>query len=144
MGSPAAGAAGLLVDAGLGTSNATGVDWAIKVGRLTDSPDRCIAMFDTPGQSPNPRDLLDYVAIQALIRGPKDDYAAGWQKAKDVKDVLLGMFPRDVGDDHWDGVVGMGSTAFLRYDDNNRPLFSVNFRIFLEEAQSTLTHRTPL
>lgn len=139
MSSPAEGAASLLTSAGIATSG-----WEIKVGRLVDKPDKLIVMMDTPGQNPNPKWLLSYPFIQAIVRGPKDGYGAGWAKAKEVQDVLLGLEPQDVNGDRWSGVTGVGDISFVRYDDNNRPLFSVNFRLLLEPATSPLTNREPL
>lgn len=141
--SPAKGAADLLVAASVGTlAAATG--WAIYIGRFVDKPDSMISLYDTPGQSPNPKWLLNEPHFQVLVRGNKDDYAGAYAKANDVRDVLLGMNAQTVNGDRWDGVLMMGDILFLHYDENSRPMFSGNYKIFLEPAASLLTQRSPL
>ncbi len=142
MPSVAEGALSLLVAAGVGdiSSNA----WTIRVGKLDAEPNRMIVLYDTGGQNPNPRWLLDFKTFQALIRGDKDGYSAAYAKALEVQDALLGLEPQDVGPNHWSGVTGAGDIAFLRYDDKSRPLFSVNFRVLLERPTNALTHRESL
>lgn len=143
MSSPAETAKDVLNSAGVGAiSGSTG--WQIKVGRLVDPPNTIIALFDTGGSNPWPSMLIDFVSIQALIRGEKDRYDTAWAKAKEVKDALLGLPPQDLNTNHWTSVTGIGDIAFLRYDDSNRPLFSVNFRIIIEPQTSALSHRVPL
>jgi hypothetical protein len=146
MTSPAQDAAAILVSAGVGVlgapSGATG--WRIMVGRHVDLPDQQIALVDTGGSNSNPAFLLDEVSLQALVRGPKDRYDLGWQKAKDVKDVLLGRDPQDLTTSRWDGVTALGDITYMGADDNNRPLFSMNFRIFVEPNTAALGSRVPL
>lgn len=143
MASPAEGVALLLETAGVGTRAATS-GWSIGVGRRLQSPDTMIVVFDTPGENPNPKWLLDHPHFQVVIRGAKDAYGAAWAKAKDVKDVVLGMEPQTVNGDLWDGIIGQGDIFFLEYDDNNRPVFAANYKIFLEPATSALTKREVL
>lgn len=141
--SPAKGVADILQTATLGTQGADS-GWSILVGRLLEVPNTIIAVYDTPGESPNPKWLLNEPHFQVMIRGGKDDYQGGYAKANDVRDVLLGMNPQTVNGDRWDGVLMLGDIVFLRYDENNRPLFSSNYKIFLEPAASVLTQRSPL
>ncbi len=142
MASPAKGAMDLLVGVGVGVDGDAG--WAIKVGRAPTSPDTLISIYDTPGEAPNPKWLLSFPHFQVQVRGAIDDYAGAYQKAKDVQDVLLGMKSQAVNGDQWDGIVGVGDIAFLKFDENNRPLFAVNFKVFLEPATNALTQRQPL
>lgn len=141
-GSPAVAAKDVLVTAGVVA--ASGVGWRVFVGRMVDDPDTIVTMMDTPGKNPNPKWLLNEPTIQALVRGGKDDYSGGWSKAKEVQDVLLGITPQVVNGDRWDGVLGMGDVTFLKYDEKNRPIFSVNFRMYVEPAASALTNREVL
>jgi hypothetical protein len=103
-----------------------------------------IAVFDTPGEAPNPKWLLSFPHFQVQVRGDVSDYAGAYQKARDCQDVLLGMTSQVVNGDQWDGVVGVGDIAFLKFDESERPLFSVNFKVFLEPASNVLTQRQPL
>jgi hypothetical protein len=140
---PALEARDVLVADGVGASS--GATWPIKVGPLTSQPDAVIAIIDAPGQSPNPKWLLDFPAIQVVVRGKPDDYPTAKAKADEVKDALLGIdaFTTPAGN-RWDGVTMMGDVNYLGPDENSRPQFSLNFRIIREPATSTLTSREPL
>lgn len=145
MSSPAEGAKDLLITAGVAALVESGSAWTIKVGRIIEVPDKLLAVFDTgAAQNANPAWLLDYPTIQCIIRGPKEGYSSGWSKGLEVKDVLLGLDPTTVNGDSWDAVTCMGDLIPLKYDDLNRPLFSINFRIILEPAASGLTNRAAL
>lgn len=143
MASPAESAASILVTAGVVA--ASGATWPIFFGRLMATPDAQVSVQDTPGQNPNPRWLLDFPTISFIVRGPKDDYPTAAAKAKAIKDKLLGTNPIDLpGVGRWDGVTMLGDTNFLRYDENSRPLFSLNFRIILEPVAVSGDNREAL
>lgn len=143
MTSPAESAANVLITAGIVA--ASGASWPIFLGRLMPTPDAQVAVSDTPGQNANPRWLLDYPTIGFIIRGPKDDYPAAVAKAKAIKDKLLGINPFDIsGVGRWDGVTALGDVNFLRYDENSRPLFSLNLRIILEPVAISGDNREAL
>lgn len=119
--------------------------WTLKVGQMVTEPDRQIVFFDTGGQSPDPRWRLDYVMIQAQIRGNPDDYTSGWQKARQIRDFLHGITPQTLtSGDRIDGINCVGDIAFLAYDDQKRPMFSVNFRVIWEPGDTNTTSREPL
>jgi hypothetical protein len=133
----------LLVAAAVGASS--GTVWPIKTGRLLDTPDAQIALYDTPGINPNPKFLLDFPTFMVTVRGPKDDYEAAYNKIRAIRDVFLGMDPHNFGNgDRWDGVTGMGDINFLQWDDNSRPLFTANYRVIYEPASSVGSHRESL
>lgn len=112
------------------------------IGRMTDTPDQQIIIYDTGGLSPNPAYLINYYSVQVRVRGPIDGYAEGWAKAKSVQDALLGIQPVNVGPDHIDGIIGIGDISYLLWDQSNRPHFTLNFRLFFEPG--TGTNRTSL
>lgn len=107
------------------------------VGRLPDLPDACVVCYDTGGESPNPRFLLDYPQVMVKVRGTETGYSAGWLKAKAVKDALLGLPSQDIGSERWVSLSMMGDINFLGYEDKKRPVFSLNFRIIKEPASGT-------
>lgn len=143
MQSVAVQAANILATAGVCTLS-TGV-WPIKVGQMPAAPYACLAAYDTPGQTPEVKFLLDYPGLMVTVRGDPGDYAAAYSKAGDVKDVLLGIDPQDVaGGDHWSGCTMMGDINSLGSDDNDCPLLTMNFRVLLERAPTALTNRESL
>lgn len=145
MVSPATSIKDIIVTEGLAVaSNPSTSQWLVKVSRLTEDQDRMLSCFDTPGQNPNPKWLLDFPTAQVMIRGDIDGYDAAWTKGKQVQDVLLGRDPEVVNGDSFYSITGLGDLVFLRYDEKNRPLFSVNFRIILEPALSAESNREAL
>lgn len=146
MTSPAQSVAAELIAQGIGTAGTpTPTVWSICVGRLLDSPDELLAIFDTGGFSPNTKWQLDFPTVQVIIRGGKDEYAEGYAKALSIKDALLGIDPKEVETGvWWSGVTMLADIAFLKYDENSRPMFSVNFRIFQELTPSAGSHRASL
>lgn len=127
-----------------GVATAPGGAWPVFVGRLMDVPDAQLAVYDTPGQSPNPKYLLDFPFFMVMVRGGKDDYDGAYTKMREVKDALLGIDPTFFGSDRWDGVTMQGDINFLRYDQTSRPLWSGNFRVIFEPASNALTSRESL
>lgn len=145
MRSVAYGAWQLLINASIGVGTAaSSSDWLLRTGAPADGHDRQITLFDTGGTTPNTKWLLDFPTIQALIRGQPYEYDVTYSKAYEVKDALLGIDPFDFEGDHWTGITGLSDVAFLGNDKNSRPLFSVNFRVIMERAKSSLSHRDPL
>jgi len=119
--------------------------WSLKVGQMPSEPDRIICFFDTGGQTPDPKWRLDYMMVQAQVRGNPDDYTSGWQKARQVRDYLIGITPQTLtSGDRIDGITVASEVAFLAYDDQKRPMFSVNFRIIWEPGDTNETSREPL
>lgn len=137
--SPADTAGNLLETAGL-VKGSSG--WQIKIGNQTSTPNKLVAMFDTGGQTPNPKWAVDFPTIQALVRSDPNDYSGAWQKAREVRDALVGLESQDIDGDRWVSITGMGDVGFIGYDDKERPTCSVNFRIIIEPANTG--NREPL
>lgn len=148
MSSPAQNVASELIAQGIGTSGTpapTSSVWQICVGRLIEGPDELLAIIDTGGFNPNTKWQLDYVTVQVIVRGGKDEYAEGYAKALDIKNALLGIDPKEVVTGvWWSGITMLADIAFLKYDENSRPLFSINFRILQELTPSAGSHRASL
>lgn len=139
MSSPAITAGELLSSAVVGGVSG----WTLKFGHIPSEPDQVVVFTDSGGQNPNPRWRLDYPTFQAMIRGKKGEYDVAWNKAKEVKDGLLGIEPFNAANsDRWDGIICMGDIGLVGYDDNERPMLSVNFRAIIEPA--TGNHREAL
>lgn len=129
---------------GIGTiGGATG--WRIGVGRMPDTPDTSICIYDSPGEHPNSKWLLDYPYVQVIVRGSPDGYQAARQKAQDVYDVLFGCSPRAMPNgDNIDAITVVGNPSHVGNDQKNRPMISANYRIIFEPQPSALTNREPL
>lgn len=108
--------------------------WAIRIGKQSDTPHQLVAMYDTGGQTPNPKWAVDFLTIQALVRAGPNEYNICWQKAREVRDALLGLESQDIDGDRWVSITCQGDIGFVGYDDKERPTCSVNFRIIMEPS----------
>lgn len=118
--------------------------WTLFTGKAPAEPHQAVTSFDTGGTSPWPSRLLDFNAVQFQVRGNPGGYAEAYTKAREVKDVLLGLDSQDIGSDRWVSVTMAGDIAYVGEDDKDRPLFSLNFRCIIEPAASQLTNREVL
>ena len=123
MGSPAYDIALILQDAGVGI---IGTD--LFIGKQPDAPDASLTVFDVGGTSPNPIWARDEPEFSILSRGSSDDYNGGWDKAKEIKDALLGLSDQTIGDAIYALFYLRTDTTFISYDSDNRPTFSQNWR----------------
>ncbi len=117
--------------------------WPAFVGGLQSTPDAQVSVVDTPGQTPNPKYLVDFPTIQVMVRGAPNGYEDAWAKGLAIKDKLLGMDPYNHSTSRWDGVTGLGD-LMLRNDENSRPLIAVNFRIIREPSSAPGSARESL
>lgn len=136
MNNPTVGIKNLLVAAGAGTYGATS-GWGIFLGKLPTAPDTAIAITSSSGSPSNPKYLIDYPSVQVLVRGAKNGYEAAYDKALAVQNALLGLPSQTVNGDLWVQVNQIGSITEMGFDDNNRPLLSVNFALIVEPASGT-------
>ena len=129
-----------LVTAGIGIFAASS-GWGIYVSKMPSSPDQTITIFDRGGADPNPRFLLDNSSVQIIVRGSVNDYVATYVKSQEIKDHLLGLGDVTLNGTRYVGFWQQGDIIHVGYDDNDRPLFSLNWRIVREP--STPTNRVP-
>lgn len=120
----------LLVTGGIG-STASESSWGIYRGKEPLSPDTTITLYDYGGPV-NPKWRQDEVRVQARIRGNKNGYDEAWQKAKDVSKCLVGIPKQTINGTVYVGIWVVSDVTFSRYDDNDRPIFTVNFRVIRE------------
>jgi len=118
--------------------------WQIEVGAMPDKPDNVITIYDTGGQAPNPKWLLDFPTLQVMVRGAVGTYLATFIEAKAVKDILLGTPSQNLNSDRWVSITQNGDLGFLGRDEDERPLFSVNFALIIEPQTVTNSHRLAL
>lgn len=143
MTDPAVSVKDLLVAGGAGTFAATS-GWSIHVGKLPATPNTAISVMQTGGLAPNPKWLLDYPSIQVMVRGAANGYVAARAKAQKVKDILLGIASQDLNGDRLVQINQIGDIASIGFDDSNRPLFTLNFRLIVEPATSIDSNRIAL
>lgn len=119
--------------------------WRLGIGRMLDDPDTQIVIWDSPGEHPQPHLLLEFPYFQIMVRGAPDGYQAARQKAQDVYDHLLGIYPITFsGGDRLDAITIVGTIGSVGFDQKNRPLLSTNYRTIYEPAPSVYTNRSNL
>ncbi len=119
--------AGYLETNGVGTE---GTD--IFVSQEPDDPNFSITIYDTGGISPNPAYLRDEPTIQIRVRGDKNGYSTAWDKAQEIKDILLGADPVTLNGTEYVLFTQIGDILSLGYDENKRPLIISNWQLVRE------------
>ena len=133
--------ADILVTAAVG-ARAAQSGWGIFVGKAPVKPDSVITLYNTGGLNPNPKWLLDFPSIQTIVRGNINGGAGTYDKAREVRDTLLGCDPRTINGERLVSVLMISDIATLGFDDNNREMLSVNFSLIVEPASGL--NRDPL
>ena len=126
----------LIASPALGTFGAN-TGWSINIGKLVSSPHTAIGIMQSGGLPPNPRYLLDYPSVQIMVRGAANDYQGGLAKAQAVKDRLLGIPSQTLNSDRWVACNMLGDIINLGFDENNCPMFALNFQLIIEPASGT-------
>ena len=131
---------GILVTEGIGVFAATS-GWGIFISKEPLVPDTTITVYDTGGISANPAYLLDFPTIQVRIRGNTGEYLEAYQKIRQVKDTLLGISSQVLNGDTLRSITCLGDIFSLGYDENSRPLLTLNFSLIMEPQTTSETHR---
>jgi len=133
---PSEGIKDLMVTAGIGTFAATS-GWFVGISKQPDLPNTCVVAYDSGGQAPNPRWLINKPSVQVRVRGDRGGYNAAYTKCVDVVNALLGLPSQDINSDRWVSIAQIGDINFLGYDALDRPMFSLNFGLIIEPASGT-------
>lgn len=136
----------ILVANGVGTL-AGSSGWSIHITKMPEfqsgiTPHTVIGIFDTGGQNPDAKFILDFPTLNILVRGPIGDYQSAANKQEEIKETLLGIPATVVNTTKYVGIWQVGSIIFVHWDESNRPVLSSNWRIAREEASSG--HRSSL
>lgn len=126
----------LLVTAGVGVFGAQS-GWGIFIGPEPTAPDTVVTIRETGGLGPMAKWLVDFPAIQTMIRGAPGGYQAAKLKAQQVMDELHSIPSLDLNGDRWNSIIATTRPAYLGLDEVNRPKFSVNFKLILEPSTGT-------
>jgi hypothetical protein len=91
--------------------------------------DKVVTVFDTGGLEPATYATLLSPNIQVRIRGDAGEFTESFTLAETVRNTLHGVKNTTVGGTRYISIIASTEINFLGYDDNNRPLWSINFRI---------------
>jgi hypothetical protein len=109
-------------------------DWYINIGNMLTSPVCQVSVRRTGGKAPNPKWNIDYPSVQVRVRGSANDYLGAAQKARDIKDRLLGLPSQDVNGDRWTAVNMIGDITPMPDDKNGNPEWVLNFALIIEPS----------
>ena len=137
MQSPAVDMADILESSAIGAGDiGASSGWSIHVSTIPDdsnTPDTVIGLFDYGGGQPIANYTYDYPSVQVRVRGAKAGYQAAWTKANEIKEALHGL-----ANETWNGtryiqILCTSDVMFVGYDENHRPILTVNFEIHRTE-----------
>jgi len=94
-----------------------------------EAPDFCVTIYDTGGFPPQSGYTYDYPTIMIRCRGEIYGFIAAYAIMEDIKDVLHDRHNETWNSTRYVGIWAMGDVGLLGYDENNRPLLSLNFRM---------------
>lgn len=113
--------------------------WPLYTGHLPDStalPDQAVALLHTEGFGDMARVDISDLGLQVLVRGqPINTVSTGYEEAfaiaEAVRDALHDFSgPSSSGGRHYPGIWGISGPFFAGFDENMRPLFSANYRVW--------------
>lgn len=126
MNSPSRDLVSVLDGASIGLSYGTNL---FRNKRL-DSPNEIVVLSDTPGFSPlHAGGRYDYPSVQVYIRGEKGKYDDTYSLAEDIKQELKAVHNQTINSTWYVGVWANSDIIFLRWDEKDRPEFTINFNI---------------
>lgn len=144
MNDPALAIRDYLVTLGYVAGGTSIAPFSVFVGQPPDTPDALILINATGGPAPENRLLLNYPSVQVVVRGSRSGYIAASNKIREVTNKLVGAVPGNLSGDFYRGCTQLSDIAYLGQDDNTRPMFSANFRFYVEPAEVTGGHRVPI
>lgn len=112
------------------TSQGANGSWQVNISRSMDSPNQLITIYDNGGTDPNPKWLLDLMDVQIRVRGDRNGYSAAYSRCQTIKDTLLGSVPGTINGTDYIAVYMRGDVNFIQYDENERPIFTMNYQIY--------------
>ncbi len=107
-----------------------GVTVDIFINSEPTEPSTVVTIYDTPGEPPNPKWLLDEPTIQ--IRSRSESQATAYSNIRDIRDRLLGIAQFIEGAKTYIGIWAKDDINFLMQDESNRSIYVTNMRIVTE------------
>lgn len=104
------------------------------VSEMPHSPDRCVCVYDTGGFEPEANFVYERPTVQVRVRGAKGQYVSAHSLAQAVRDTLHGLANYTTNGARYVGIWCESDILSLGYDDNHRPLLSINFRLHRSTA----------
>jgi len=97
------------------------------VNEMPDKPDACVCVYAGPGRPPEPQHDYKKPAVQVRIRGAKGDPDTAHRLGESILRSLHQTTNHSAGGARYLGIWARTDVNFVGFDDNHRPLFTVNF-----------------
>jgi len=97
------------------------------IGLMPDSVNDCIAIYDTVAFQQDARNSYDIDSIQ--VRSRAHDYNTAYTYLMTVRRKIEGIAEFTRNGTVYKGIWASSNVAFLKYDDQKRALFSINFNL---------------
>jgi hypothetical protein len=91
--------------------------------------DKVVSIFDTGGGEPDTNRTLKTPTVMVRVRGNRFGYQEGYTLAELILDTLHAVKNTTVNSTRYVYIIAQSDIIFLDYDKNNRPSWSINFRI---------------
>lgn len=116
-----------LIEADSSLSLEFGVD--LFIGDMPETPNECVALFDTGGSETTVGPYYRS-SVQILLRGEVGGYSEVHDRAFSINALLYGYSGVPTSSSlYYTGIWSLGDPFYIGVDEENRPLFSINFRI---------------
>ena len=99
------------------------------INKMPSSPDNVVSIHDASGESPEVNYTYEKPGVQIRVRGAKGGYKAAHEQAQDIRNFLHPTGNLTINGARYVGIWAEGDIIPLGDDDNERPLFSMNFRV---------------
>ncbi len=122
-----------------GIASSSGDDgWVLMKSMLPDSStlqDKIVALIEVLGEAPDGYTELDRPHFQVLVRGDpitqvSSSYEEARAKAEEIKIDLHTLAPVTLSGRYFPAMWALQDPFLLEYDQNDRPVLSVDFRAF--------------
>jgi hypothetical protein len=124
------------IGAKLQTDNVGTLGTNIFLSTMPENPDAIVAVYEYAGSAPDftmgsGLYAIQHPNIQLRIRGAREDYQTAAARANAARDSLASIVNTTISGIAIIRVSPTGSINPLGFDGNDRPLFSINFSIWL-------------
>ena len=99
------------------------------VGEMPETPDECVAVFDSGGEDPEHDYEYRRPTVQVRIRSEKGGQQAGWTLANEIYNLLKAQHNVEKNSTQYVGIWAQGDILSLGKDAIGRFQFSTNYRI---------------
>ncbi len=105
----------------------------IFLGRMPDTPDSCVCVYEAAGSLPEMTFgsvgvAIDRPIVQILCRAGRDDYPTARNKAESIRTLLAGVMNTTLSGIKVMRIEPTGSVNPIGPDEKDRPIVSINFQ----------------